>query len=230
MNDLDYFSEIRQRKKNFGKGGSSIKLLEFLSKYSEKMLLQVKRLNQTNKIRDLYFNNILPENRDLIQKRFELIFYHLSNRCLKISNEEINQFLSEYSRFVRYVDFALILTKGSANFLKTAPGTLNLYKKILAELKSIQVYSNDKDQNVCELLKQLGNQLKKASVVSEEERDMVFKAMGYGLRQGHWLVCSKGHYYMIGDCGGATTTGKCIECKETVGGTSYTLAHGSKRV
>ena len=78
---------------------------------------------------------------------------------------------------------------------------------------------------VCEFIKLLSE---KYSVdgLSDEERIKIVEAMG--LEKGHWFKCPNGHYYVIDDCGGATTTSKCPDCKATVGGTSYRLSAGNQ--
>ena len=44
-----------------------------------------------------------------------------------------------------------------------------------------------------------------------------------GLSKGHWYKCLNGHYYCIGECGGAMQLAKCPECKADSGGTSHRL-------
>ena len=39
---------------------------------------------------------------------------------------------------------------------------------------------------------------------------------------------SVGHVYAIGDCGGATHTAQCPECKATIGGTGHAPAAGNR--
>ena len=54
-----------------------------------------------------------------------------------------------------------------------------------------------------------------------EERNMIIKAIG--AKPGSWYKCPKGHYYQIGDCGGAMQTSKCPECGEKIGGHNHEL-------
>ncbi|XP_014216560.1 NFX1-type zinc finger-containing protein 1-like [Copidosoma floridanum] len=51
------------------------------------------------------------------------------------------------------------------------------------------------------------------------ERKNIIKAVG--LTQGHWFKCPNGHYYAIGECGGAMQRSKCIECKASIGGENH---------
>ncbi|XP_030846999.1 NFX1-type zinc finger-containing protein 1-like [Strongylocentrotus purpuratus] len=62
--------------------------------------------------------------------------------------------------------------------------------------------------------------------ISETERKEVVAAMG--LAKGHWYKCPKGHVYAIGECGGATQTGKCPECGLGIGGTGHRLTEGNR--
>ncbi|XP_028173495.1 NFX1-type zinc finger-containing protein 1-like isoform X1 [Ostrinia furnacalis] len=61
----------------------------------------------------------------------------------------------------------------------------------------------------------------KLSDIVKKEREMIVRAVG--LRQGHWFKCPNGHFYCIGECGGAMQVGKCIECGAQIGGQSHRL-------
>ena len=45
----------------------------------------------------------------------------------------------------------------------------------------------------------------------------------------HWYECPNGHPYFIGNCGGATSTARCIECGESVGGSSHQLLASNRQ-
>lgn len=57
------------------------------------------------------------------------------------------------------------------------------------------------------------------------ERRNVVNAMGF--KQGHWFKCPNGHFYTIGECGGARQQSKCIDCGVAVGGSQYRLVSGN---
>lgn len=38
---------------------------------------------------------------------------------------------------------------------------------------------------------------------------------------GHWFKCPNGHYFAIGDCGGAMETSKCPDCGAKIGGANH---------
>ena len=58
--------------------------------------------------------------------------------------------------------------------------------------------------------------------LSESEKMEIVKAMS-DIQIGAWYKCKNGHLYVIGDCGGATQTGICPECKAPIGGTNHQL-------
>lgn len=61
--------------------------------------------------------------------------------------------------------------------------------------------------------------------LSETERLEIVSAIG--LSKGHWYKCPNGHFYCIGQCGGAVETAKCPECKANIGGVNHALEHGN---
>lgn len=89
----------------------------------------------------------------------------------------------------------------------------------LHELKSSRV-TDSFESSVKDLLTALSN---KYSIdgVTDAERIQIVKAIG--LQKGHWFKCPNGHYYCIGECGGATQTSTCPDCGSSIGGTSHRL-------
>lgn len=57
--------------------------------------------------------------------------------------------------------------------------------------------------------------------ISKDELGKIVSAMG--LPKGHWFKCKNGHYYAIGDCGGATMESRCPECDVSIGGGQHRL-------
>eukprot|EP00347_Sterkiella_histriomuscorum_P002994 403366003 len=55
---------------------------------------------------------------------------------------------------------------------------------------------------------------------------MVIKALNLG--PGHYYKCPNGHYYAIGDCGGAMEVSKCPDCGATIGGSNHALVQGNQ--
>ena len=70
-------------------------------------------------------------------------------------------------------------------------------------------------------LNELKQKYPEISGITQEEKQMIIRALQ--TKPGSWYKCPKGHFYNIGECGGATETSKCSECKSTIGGSSHTL-------
>ena len=66
----------------------------------------------------------------------------------------------------------------------------------------------------------------KKFLISKAEQIEVIKALN--LPKGHIFTCPNGHYYAIGECGGATEESKCPECKSKIGGSNHALLPGNK--
>ena len=62
--------------------------------------------------------------------------------------------------------------------------------------------------------------------LTKAERVEIVNAIG--LRQGHWFKCPNGHYYCIGECGGAMQEAVCPECNAKIGGTNHSLVRGNQ--
>ena len=54
--------------------------------------------------------------------------------------------------------------------------------------------------------------------VMEDELKIIIDAIGL----------SRGHYYVIADCGGAMETSKCPDCQAVIGGSNHQLAPGNR--
>ena len=70
-------------------------------------------------------------------------------------------------------------------------------------------------------IKGICNHHPQLNALTKQERMMVVQAIE--ARTGSWYKCPNGHYYNIGECGGATVEGRCIECKALVGGRNHRL-------
>ncbi|XP_071440457.1 NFX1-type zinc finger-containing protein 1 isoform X2 [Hetaerina americana] len=64
--------------------------------------------------------------------------------------------------------------------------------------------------------------------LSKHEMKEVVKAIN--LHQGHWIRCPNGHVFVIADCGGAVSLGRCNECRERIGGADHQLLSTNRRL
>ena len=92
-------------------------------------------------------------------------------------------------------------------------------KKVLQNKKIIDEEFLDKFK---EGITEIYSRNPQLSPITKEEKIQIVHAIG--LKQGHWFKCRNGHYYAIGECGGAMEESKCPECGEVIGGQHHRLA------
>lgn len=74
---------------------------------------------------------------------------------------------------------------------------------------------------VTTMLTTLNEKVKTALIITDTERKQIVRAIG--LAAGRWFKCPNGHYYVIGECGGAMQVSTCNECGAKIGGQNHAL-------
>ena len=101
--------------------------------------------------------------------------------------------------------------------------------KIAAQLSESQRHgmklTPDIEEDISTLIAHF-NEEYAVSGLTEAERVEIVNAIG--LTKGHWFKCPNGHYYCIGECGGAMEKAKCPECGANIGGTNHQLLEGNQ--
>ncbi|KAJ8042128.1 NFX1-type zinc finger-containing protein 1 [Holothuria leucospilota] len=164
--------------------------------------------------------------------RFQEDFIFLLNKTTSFSfatEQQIEDFQREYKRCCHTVTFIRVLKAFSQpgvkiENLKKERDMLEVVEKLLSDGKK---FDDEKESKVAGILKELKTQnpLLVSIGITEDERDMVVKAMGF--TRGHWFKCPNGHVYAIGECGGAMQRSQCPECKASIGGESHRLDEGN---
>lgn len=95
----------------------------------------------------------------------------------------------------------------------------DLCKTAKSKIGSVKFYLNDEE------LRFYKKQLETLQIPTREEQIQIIKALN--MTAGHVFKCQNGHYYVIGECGGAMEQSKCIECSGIVGGGNHNLAAGN---
>ena len=81
--------------------------------------------------------------------------------------------------------------------------------------------TDEQSQAIHEILRSIQNKYS-IGELTKEELAIVVRAM-HDIQKGAWYKCPNGHYYAIGECGGATQVGKCPECGAAIGGEGHRL-------
>lgn len=59
------------------------------------------------------------------------------------------------------------------------------------------------------------------SGLTDAEKSMIFRATR---RHGSWFLCSRGHPYLVTECGTPVMVASCPECGCTIGGKNHRFA------
>jgi hypothetical protein len=94
--------------------------------------------------------------------------------------------------------------------------------KIEKVLRNKEIIEDDFLERFKEGMADIRSRNPQLSPVTKEEKIQIVRAIG--LKQGHWFKCRNGHFYAIGECGGAMEESKCPECGAVIGGQHHRLA------
>lgn len=141
---------------------------------------------------------------------------------LKISRQQQTDVKLEIRRLNAIVQFAKLLSHEAYKQSKTSPAVSAAFEVANMTVFKPAVFEED---GAIDALKKLQEAVKVSGVVTKQERDLIVQAIG--LKAGHWYKCPNGHYYCIGECGGAMERSKCPECGAQIGGVSHTLVAGN---
>lgn len=137
--------------------------------------------------------------------------YYLLNYEVDVNNEQwekIRQKLSTLTLFAKLR--SLCITSPQAK-----PQSLAYIQEIIKRKFSLN-YS---------LIEQFTEFLE-SNKITREEQIKVIKALN--LSSGHIFTCPNGHFYAIGECGGAMEVSRCPECNSQIGGSNHLLVAGNR--
>lgn len=157
-----------------------------------------------------------------LEKKFgdhvDKILFILDQRRPYLSHQELTDFNVELDRLKRISQLYLIESHENFEVKRCyVQANYDLCKQLLF---GINKYEND--ERVNELLNNMAEKVN-APVMTEEERRSVTQAMTSREGTGRWFRCPNGHYYYIGNCGGAMQTSRCNECNAEIGGSNHRL-------
>ncbi|XP_061715975.1 NFX1-type zinc finger-containing protein 1-like [Cydia pomonella] len=167
-----------------------------------------------------YVAENLTELKTEMQGQVKMICRVLLASKQKISQQQQADIGKELKRMNSIVQLAKILglSKNATN-----PEVLEMAKTAKEAVLTWTVYDEEK---AVEYLKKLEKVVELSGIASKEERAMVVRAMG--MKAGHWYKCPNGHFYCIGECGGAMQLSKCPDCGAAIGGQRHTLTAGNQ--
>lgn len=157
-----------------------------------------------------------------LAKQADSILQNMNKRTSYLSAQESEEFNLELIRFRRMSQ--LYILQSHVNFTPAyEDGSVkSQHNECTSLVFNIERYSYETDDKARTLLDDVAEKLK-APRITDEEKRMVAQAMVGREGSGRWFKCPKGHYYYIGDCGGAMQTSRCNECNSQIGGGQHRL-------
>ncbi|XP_011410018.1 PREDICTED: NFX1-type zinc finger-containing protein 1-like [Amphimedon queenslandica] len=168
-------------------------------------------------------SDIICISKQIIRLHSFLRSHHVKNlQCLP--QQVISDIQCEIRRFHFLRKFYEVHIKPKSSLVHYKWMTY-MYKKQIEELSLTSYKPNLKMteeiyKENCESLSRFCRENNLDAPTPEEIRQIV---AAIGGRKGAWYKCPNGHYYHIGECGGAMQVGKCIECDAQVGGSHHRL-------
>ena len=145
-----------------------------------------------------------------------------------LSQQQLSDAEAEMRRLTLLAKLTELQVKLVPKRHQVSPSDNDLIQQCVKELeesgwKRKKVSAETEQQILCQIKSFRANY--SIDKLSETERLEIVKAIG--LSPGHWYKCPNGHYYAIGECGGAMQRGRCPECKADIGGMSHAIAAGN---
>lgn len=156
-------------------------------------------------------------------KQIEIICEVLVNNIKKLSQQQQGDISNEIKRMGSIIQLSKIFGHDAYKTTKDSPKVKEAAKIAKETVLSWKVYKQD---IVMDALKKLQDEIRVNGIVTKEERNLIVQAIG--LKQGHWYKCPNGHFYCIGECGGAMQISRCIECGAQIGGQGHRLLGGNR--
>lgn len=153
-----------------------------------------------------------------VTKQMKTICEFLKSNMHKISQQQQKDVGNEVKRFHLIVQLSKVLSHDSHKMSSAHP---KVGQAVTVAIENILGWKVFDENEASKSLKALEQALKVSGVVTKRERELIVKAIG--LKAGHWFKCPNGHFYCIGDCGGAMVISTCNECGASIGGESHSL-------
>ncbi|CAG4965233.1 unnamed protein product [Parnassius apollo] len=202
-----------------------LKLKEAQKKLKKMSLLSLDmifiNLDILEMVSDIYKKHRLANSTELeseLVKHIERISKYLYSNIHKISQQQQKDIGNEIKRLDAISQLSKIM---SHDAFKASKSNTAVEQAFLAARELILGWRIYDEERALQSLQRLQKTVKVSGIVTKQERDLIVKAIG--LKAGHWFKCPNGHFYCIGECGGAMEVSKCVECGAAIGGRSHTL-------
>ena len=142
----------------------------------------------------------------------------------KVTNQVQLDILAERRRLMLLANTYKLLYDSSASKTQVEAGDLSYLQHIRETHETVgnrieKLTDEDQYRSMQSRFGELSR--KYGAELTEEEREMIIKAIH--AKPGSWYKCPNGHYYQIGECGGAMQQATCPNCGAAIGGSRHRL-------
>ncbi|XP_017560739.2 NFX1-type zinc finger-containing protein 1 isoform X2 [Pygocentrus nattereri] len=187
--------------------------------HQENLISFLERLGKLIKMQKDYMSF---EKGQLFSLRVGECLKFLLDSTQRFSEQQVGDLESEMKRLAHLAELNIRCNKAGYTVTVMLVKVNAKVRQAREILEDNRPFTEENDLEVKRIFKELDAYLPCTGLgISDEERVMIVKAIG--LTPGHWFKCPNGHVYAIGECGGAMQSGRCPECKATIGGANHTL-------
>ena len=168
-----------------------------------------------------------------ISTSFAVRFKDIQDDIRRLTKFIMQEFLSKQQRddiqseiyrllsMIKFIDFFHKAKSQKTQLSDTDKSTLTtLALRIHESGWKTDKLTEDKQDKILSILSMM-SKMYGLNGLTESEKVKIVGAMG--LAKGHWFKCPNGHFYCIGDCGGAMEEANCPECGARIGGQNHAL-------
>ncbi|GBP30880.1 NFX1-type zinc finger-containing protein 1 [Eumeta japonica] len=170
-----------------------------------------------------YSRKQLTELQNYFLDLCDVLLSAITENLQMISEQQQRDVNNEIKRMRCVLQLATITTGVNYKVGMSTPAVKSAYVAAVDAVTTWRVFD---ETRAVDALKKLEAASMSSGIVTKEERDSVVRAVG--LKGGHWFKCPNGHFYCIGECGGAMERGRCPECGATIGGANHALDPGNQ--
>lgn len=161
-----------------------------------------------------------------VRGRWRNLFWVVSKRQWPLERCEMLAFYREKQRLEDFTKVCRVLKEAHSGdkelFAKNLLGMVGRqnFARVMQILKDDKSYNPTCQDEFEEAFRKFSGPMRVTLAISEQERLSIVEAFG-GQGTGRWFKCPNGHVYVITECAGAITVGRCPECRERIGGLQH---------
>ncbi|XP_078674224.1 NFX1-type zinc finger-containing protein 1-like [Branchiostoma floridae x Branchiostoma belcheri] len=188
----------------------------------------LKVINDYDKMLSEKKDSLTPEDRIRYKRQLSMLKSILMHNRFKyrMSDQEVNDIDRELKRVHLEVNLSILtndIDRHSIELSYQESREIEVLQDLFSRGKFLSTDDLEEGKGILEDVRRRHPEL---SALTKEQKAEIVEAIGLG--KGHWYKCPNGHFYAIGECGGANQGGRCPDCGLAIGGQNHALAEGNQ--